>query len=77
MTNIRYFKSFRDLPEVLAVSRRGHQGPCRHEHNQFGPWHLADRVTLPDATGPLDTGAHDAFAIRYRVIRRDFPRRKM
>jgi hypothetical protein len=53
------------------------QGPCRHEHNQFGPWHLADRVTLPYAIGPLDTSAHDAFAIRYRVIRRDFPRRKM
>jgi hypothetical protein len=36
--------------------------------NQFGPWHLADRITLPNATGPLDTSAHDAFAIRYRVI---------
>jgi hypothetical protein len=35
---------------------------------QFSPWHLADRVALPDATGPLDTSAHDAFAIRYRVI---------
>lgn len=36
--------------------------------NQFGPWHLADRVTLPNATAPLDTSVHDAFAIRYRVI---------
>jgi len=35
---------------------------------QFSPWHLADRVALPDAAGAMDTGAHDAFAIRYRVI---------
>jgi hypothetical protein len=36
--------------------------------NQFGPWHLVDRVMLPNATAPLDTSTHDAFAIRYRVI---------
>jgi hypothetical protein len=36
--------------------------------NQFGPWHLADRVTLPKAADPLDTSTHDAFSIRYRVI---------
>lgn len=36
--------------------------------SQFSPWHLVDHVTLPNATGPLDTSAHDAFAIRYRVI---------
>jgi hypothetical protein len=35
---------------------------------QFSPWHLADRVALRDVAGPLDTSAHDAFAIRYRVI---------
>jgi hypothetical protein len=33
---------------------------------QFGPWHLADRIEL--ATGQADAGAHDAFAIRYRVL---------
>jgi hypothetical protein len=38
------------------------------QFGQFSPWHLADRVALPDAAGPLDTSAHDAFAIRYRVI---------
>jgi hypothetical protein len=33
---------------------------------QFGPWHLADRIEL--ASGQPDAGAHDAFAIRYRVL---------
>jgi len=33
---------------------------------QFGPWHLADRVEL--ANGPAQAGAHDAYAIRYRVL---------
>ena len=34
--------------------------------DQFGPWHLADRIAL--ASGPADAGAHDAYAIRYRVL---------
>jgi hypothetical protein len=33
---------------------------------QFGPWHLADRVEL--ANGPAQAGAHDAYAIRYRAL---------
>jgi len=40
--------------------------PTRSE--QFGPWHLADHVALPDASQPVATGVHDAFAIRYRVL---------
>jgi hypothetical protein len=40
--------------------------PSRSE--QFGPWHLADRVALPDASEPADASVHDAFAIRYRVL---------
>jgi len=36
--------------------------------DQFGPWHLADRIASP-ATGELaGTVTHDAFAIRYRVL---------
>lgn len=31
----------------------------------FGPWHLADRVALANGA---DTGAHDSYAIRYRVL---------
>jgi hypothetical protein len=40
--------------------------PSRSE--QFGPWHLADHVELPDASEPVAPGVHDAFAIRYRVL---------
>jgi hypothetical protein len=40
--------------------------PSRSE--QFGPWHLADRVALADASKPADASVHDAFAIRYRVL---------
>ncbi len=32
----------------------------------FGPWHLADRVA--PANGQTDTGMHDAYSIRYRVL---------
>jgi hypothetical protein len=35
--------------------------------DQFGPWHLADRVT-PNANEPVRTTPNDAFAIRYRVL---------
>ncbi len=38
--------------------------PSRSEG--FGPWHLADRVALPD--GASEANLHDAFAIRYRVL---------
>lgn len=34
--------------------------------DQFGPWHLADRVTSQIASEPIR--ANDAFAIRYRVL---------
>jgi hypothetical protein len=35
--------------------------------DQFGPWHLADRVTSP-AGEAVRTEPNDAFAIRYRVL---------
>jgi hypothetical protein len=34
--------------------------------DQFGPWHLADRVAPIQANGP--STPNDAFAIRYRVL---------
>jgi hypothetical protein len=34
--------------------------------DQFGPWHLADRVVSP--CDPEGNGPNDAFAIRYRVL---------
>ena len=36
--------------------------------DQFGPWHLADRVGSPDMRGPPSVEQNDAFAIRYRVL---------
>lgn len=35
---------------------------------QFGPWHLADRVAAIDGGGPAHIEAHEAYAIRYRVL---------
>jgi hypothetical protein len=36
--------------------------------DQFGPWHLADRIASPTTGEVADTASHDAFAIRYRVL---------
>jgi hypothetical protein len=36
--------------------------------NQFGPWHLADRIASPTTGEAAETPSHDAFAIRYRVL---------
>jgi len=35
---------------------------------QFGPWHLADRVASPTSGEETRGQQHDAFAIRYRVL---------
>jgi hypothetical protein len=36
--------------------------------DQFGPWHLADRVAFPTMGKATRTELNDAFAIRYRVL---------
>ena len=36
--------------------------------DQFGPWHLADRVASATAAEPVRFAPNDAFAIRYRVL---------
>jgi len=36
--------------------------------DQFGPWHLADRMASPNEGVATSTELHDAFAIRYRVL---------
>jgi hypothetical protein len=36
--------------------------------DQFGPWHLADRVASSPAAEPVRFAPNDAFAIRYRVL---------
>jgi|ERR1700730_3821677 hypothetical protein len=35
--------------------------------DQFGPWHLVDRIASPTTGKVAGTASHDAFAIRYRV----------
>ena len=36
--------------------------------DQFGPWHLTDRVVTADKNGPSRAEFNDAYAIRYRVL---------
>jgi hypothetical protein len=36
--------------------------------DQFGPWHLADRIASPNTGEVGSTAPRDAFAIRYRVL---------
>jgi hypothetical protein len=36
--------------------------------DQFGPWHLADRVAAPNGGEETRSQQNDAFAIRYRVL---------
>jgi hypothetical protein len=36
--------------------------------DQFGPWHLADRVASPSGSEETRAEQNDAFAIRYRVL---------
>jgi hypothetical protein len=36
--------------------------------DQFGPWHLADRVASPNGGEETRSQQNDAFAIRYRVL---------
>ena len=36
--------------------------------DQFGPWHLADRMASPNKGEATGTELHDVFAMRYRVI---------
>jgi hypothetical protein len=67
---------YRTTDRVVVVDLPG-CGPCEFRlrlaadptrSEQFGPWHLADRVALPDTSEPVAPGVHDAFAIRYRVL---------
>ena len=65
---------YRTTDRVVVLNLPG-QAPCRFKlrlaanpshSDQFGPWHLADRLASP---GELTrTEPHDAFAIRYRVL---------
>ncbi len=64
---------YRTTDRIMVVNLPGRErcefklrlaaNPSRSE--QFGPWHLADRIASADERAPV--GSHDAFAIRYRV----------
>ncbi len=51
-------------PAQYQFKQRLAASPSRSD--QFGPWHLADRVVSPG--NPEGSGPSDAFAIRYRVL---------
>jgi len=65
---------YRTTDRVVVLSLAGHAQyefklrlPAEPSHSQgFSPWHLADRVAL--ANGAAEASAHDAYAIRYRVL---------
>jgi hypothetical protein len=67
---------FRTTDRVMVLSLPGQ--PLREfklrlaanpsHSDQFGPWHLADRVAAADTAAPARTEFNDAYAIRYRVL---------
>jgi hypothetical protein len=67
---------FRTTDRVVILNLPG-QAQCEFKlrlaaspsrSDQFGPWHLADRVAAPNGGEETRTQQNDAFAIRYRVL---------
>jgi hypothetical protein len=67
---------YRTRDRVMVLNLPG-QAQCRFKlrlaanpsrSDQFGPWHLADRVASPDGSEETRSEQNDAFAIRYRVL---------
>jgi hypothetical protein len=67
---------YRTTDRVVILNLPG-QGSCEFRlrlpasptaSDQFGPWHLADRVASPTTGEETRSQQHDAFAIRYRVL---------
>ncbi len=67
---------FRTTDRVVVLNLPG-QAQCRFRlrlaaspsrSDQFGPWHLADRVAAPNGGEETRSEQNDAFAIRYRVL---------
>jgi hypothetical protein len=57
-----------DLPGQAQRLFRLRLAASPSRSDQFGPWHLADRVASPGAGEQARTEPDDAFAIRYRVL---------
>jgi hypothetical protein len=67
---------YRTKDRVVVLNLPG-QGSCEFKlrlaaspshSDQFGPWHLADRVASPSKGDETRAEQNDAFAIRYRVL---------
>ena len=67
---------YRTRDRVVILNLPG-QAQCRFKlrlaanpsrSDQFGPWHLADRVASTDGSEETRSEQNDAFAIRYRVL---------
>jgi hypothetical protein len=67
---------FRTTDRVVVLNLPG-QAQCRFKlrlaaspshSDQFGPWHLADRVASPNGSEETRSEQNDVFAIRYRVL---------
>ena len=67
---------YRTTERVMVLNLPGHTQstfrlrlPASPSHStQFGPWHLADGIVPAGGDTAVTPEAHDAFAIRYRVL---------
>jgi hypothetical protein len=57
-----------NLPGHAQYQFKLRLAPSPSRSDQFGPWHLADRVADPKLGNDAPVEQHDAFAIRYRVL---------
>jgi hypothetical protein len=57
-----------DLPGQAQIEFKLRLAADPSHSDQFGPWHLADRISSPKTGEAIRSGPHDAFAIRYRVL---------
>jgi hypothetical protein len=57
-----------NLPGHAQYQFKLRLAPSPSRSDQFGPWHLADRVADPKLGDDAPVEQHDAFAIRYRVL---------
>jgi hypothetical protein len=57
-----------NLPSHTQYQFKLRLAPSPSRSDQFGPWHLVDRVAAPNSADAARVEQHDAFAIRYRVL---------
>jgi hypothetical protein len=57
-----------DLPGQAQIEFKLRLAANPGHSDQFGPWHLADRISSANGNHAMGPEPHDAFAIRYRVL---------